>query len=81
MHQPNIIEVPPCDPPPLEAARRELERLQTKHDAIVTEAEEAGTDGELEWSDAFKHLRRQLRWAYRRAWRLERESLQTAKAP
>lgn len=71
MHQPNIIEVPPCDPLPLEAARRELERLE----GLAADVRNEGTETEYLNCIHFVAIARA------EVARLERLALQTAKAP
>lgn len=50
-------------PTPLVLARRRLAELQARAAVIMQEAEEDGTDGELETSPDWRELRRQLKAA------------------
>lgn len=55
-----LLSVPETPVPPLEAARREYERLQRLHDETLAKAEEAGSDGELWQTDEWRRLRDRL---------------------
>lgn len=39
-----LLDVEPCQPPPLTMARQRVEALQSRHDAILAEAEEARSE-------------------------------------
>lgn len=71
-----MAEVEPVQAPPLELARRRLERLEAKRDAIEKEAEETGTDYELDWSDQWHELLGDIESARAEVARLEKEAIQ-----